>query len=557
MGFGTVSDSSVGQHDAAAPKIYVPPARYSEEQLEIIHCKAPVVVGQAFAGSGKSTTGIGIAAHNRDKRILVLCFNTANAAEAKLKYPSVSTKVTASSTHALARECLSPRQMARVSERWGAISLRHELPLVGGRNDYRTAAVTASLLKEFFMSTDERVDPVLHGKDARRSLSATDATLDQCAQYAQLLWLAMNTGDVVRGMRSEVNSVTIPHDAYLKMFVMRGGNLGYDIVIFDEAQDANPIMLRLLENQYKTGSQVVMLGDRHQSIYEFRGAINAMEILPDTAKVLSLTQSWRFGPRTADIANFILSELKGETLSIQGMGEDRPFDPNSPVTYLSRTNADLLQRAVAVNGKGVHWVGGIEGYRVSQLNDAWALRCGRLADIRDPYFKRNYPSWEEFKNAVDYDAEAKIIFSLVDTYQSQIPHIVEQLCRNAVPKGRESEATTTLTTGHRSKGLEWPQVHIADDFRDVFKQAESWLSGRGATFPLSEINLFYVLATRAQHYLRPNHEMENWFDNIDSYRRRRTRSFSAAEVAENKEAAYKRPGALVAASAFSNLRPMF
>src|SRR5690606_22472731 len=113
-----------------------------------------------------------------------------------------------------------------------------------------------------------------------------------------------------------------------KRFVMRGGNLGFHTVIFDEAQDANPIMLQLLKNQYTTGSKVIMLGDRHQSIYEFRGAVNAMDHLPDGAAVLPLTQSRRFGPRTAWLANRVLGELKDEQLAIEGMGEDARYDKN-------------------------------------------------------------------------------------------------------------------------------------------------------------------------------------------------------------------------------------
>lgn len=544
---GAMGASDIAQSTYAAPK------KYSEEQLEIIHCDAPIVVGQAFAGTGKSTTGIGYVAHNPDKRVLVICFNKANAIEGRAKYPAVSSNVDVMTTHALARQMLTQKQSARVSERWSSVTLRSELPYVGGRGDMRTAAVTASILNEFFMSTDEKVDPYIHGKQARRTYNASDTLIDQCAAYAYRLWLAMNTDQVLPGMKGGENTIAIPHDAYLKMFVMRGQNLGYDTVIFDEAQDANPIMLKLLRDQYTTGTKVVMLGDRHQAIYEFRGAVNAMENLPEEAKVLPLTQSWRFGPKTADIANFILSELKGERLEIQGMGQDIPYKSGGQLTYLSRTNADLLKRAASVMGEGVHWVGGIDGYRINVLNDAWALRRGRFDEIKDIFIKKHFQSWSEFEQAAKVDSETKILFELVEQYGEGIPNLVSKLRENAVME--PSQAKMTLATAHKSKGLEWNHVKIADDFRGVFKAAEDWLAGKNVQYPEQEINLMYVLSTRPRHQLLPNYEMDEWFDNIDSYRRKRKRDFSSAELANAKEASTGSAKSGAALGAFSKIKP--
>jgi len=556
MGFAAVApdlkDPTVAVQSAPRTP-YVPPKKYSEEQLEIIHCKAPIVVGQAFAGTGKSTTGIGYAAHHPHERILVICFNKANAEEGRYKYPSVSRNVDVLTTHALARQMLTPEQSARVPDRWSSVTLRSELPYVGGRGDMRTAAITASLLTEFFMTTHSKVDPHIHGKQARRVYNPTDSTLEQCAIYAQRLWFAMCTNKVLPGMKSEVNTISIPHDAYLKMFVMTSGNLGYDTVIFDEAQDANPIMLRLLENQYTTGTKVIMLGDRHQAIYEFRGAVNALENLPSEAKVLPLTQSWRFGPKTAAVANFILSELKGETLEIQGMGQDRPYEPGAPLAYLSRTNADLLWRAASANGEGVHWVGGIDGYRISELNDVWALRCGRHDQIASHFIKKHFRSWADFEAAAKNDQETKTLFKIVEEYGDRLPSLVENFRKNKVDD--PSKASLVLTTAHRSKGLEWDHVKIADDFRNVFKTAESWMSGKEVPYPVQEINLMYVLSTRPRHSLTPNYEMEEWFDNIDSYRRRRKRSFSSAESEYASEGSTDSVPQSRAARAFANVKP--
>src|SRR3546814_3378366 len=95
------------------------------------------------------------------------------------------------------------------------------------------------------------------------------------------------------------------------------------------------------------GTKLLYLGDEHQSIYAFRGAQDAMASLPGGAYHYPLTQSWRFGPRTAQLANLMLRELKEERLQLEGMGEDREWNPNAPYAYLARTNAELISQAVA------------------------------------------------------------------------------------------------------------------------------------------------------------------------------------------------------------------
>ena len=66
---------------------------------------------------------------------------------------------------------------------------------------------------------------------------------------------------------------------------------------------------------------VVLVGDRHQQIYRFRGAENALDApqLVD-ADQLYLTHSFRFGPAVAQVANMLLAR-QGETLSVVGEGK--------------------------------------------------------------------------------------------------------------------------------------------------------------------------------------------------------------------------------------------
>lgn len=516
-------ESSAPTIEPRAPRKAFDQSKLSEEQLEIINCDAPLVVGQAFAGTGKSTTGIGYATKFQDKKILVLCFNRANAIEAAEKYAHLK-NASVGTTHALAYTSgiLSNHQKARVAHRWNALTLRSELPIVGGKGDMRTAAITASILNEFFMTPDTKIDPAIHGKYARNVLNAAESAIDQAVPYASRLWTAMQSSD---------SGILIPHDAYLKMFVMRSVNLDYDTVIFDEAQDANPIMLKLLEDQYTqknsrgNNSKVIYLGDRHQAIYEFRGAVNAMENLPDSAKILPLTQSWRFGPYTASLANCILQELKQEELEIKGMGEDRPYKSGDQVAYISRTNSDLFARAVAVRGEGIHWVGGIEGYRIQMLQDALHLYTNKPNLMTEPHIKKNFRSYVDLEQAAKYDTDANILVTLVKEYGDSIPEIVDEIKKNAVPD--QSQASLVLTTAHKSKGLEWDHIQLANDYRNVFKTAEDNLAGKAVAFPEQEVNLMYVATTRAKCSVDINYEMDQWHKFLDHHRAKRVRDFAA------------------------------
>jgi len=505
---------------AYSPRV---PLRLSQEQRDIIYCTAPVVVAQAFAGTGKSATGVGYAQTYPTKKILVLSFNRENASEARLRYPP---NVSIATTHGLAIKCLSEKMKQRVVNRWGPLAVQSDLDQIGLRCDMRTAAVVRSILHEFFISDDDEIDPTLHGQTAKKSLSASDRTIEAAIPAAKTLWFAMNSENGING--SVTNTVAIPHDAYLKRFCQSSENLGFDTVIFDEAQDANPITLRLLQNQYEskgpsgTNTRVIYLGDRHQAIYEFRGAVNAMERLPSGAVILPLTQSWRFGKRVADTANLILSELKGEGLSIMGMGSDEGHR-KGPLALLARTNAELLQRAAARNGQGVHWIGGVENYQINVLNDVLALRNGRLSDIQDVFIKRHFQSWHQLEDAASVDPTLETLKKLYETYADTIPKLLASILNNAV--ANPTDAELILTPAHKAKGLEWDHVAIADDYKDVFTQAEAWLSGSQRSFPEQEVNLMYVAVTRAKKSLTENTQLQEWGNDLEVHRAHRIRQY--------------------------------
>lgn len=165
----------------------------------------------------------------------------------------------------------------------------------------------------------------------------------------------------------------------------------------------------------------VVVGDTYQSIYRFRGAVDAMNAFP--VDELPLTQSWRFGPEVAMLANRILSYhfkpprhlLRGhpgrstEILRYSGKVAMRPG-----TAILARTNARLFDSLAAV-ALPFHLVGGLSELQ-RQLESAYALRHNYVAQVSDATVAR-FADWGALEGAAERgDGEARRLRDTIDKY---------------------------------------------------------------------------------------------------------------------------------------------
>ena len=67
--------------------------------------------------------------------------------------------------------------------------------------------------------------------------------------------------------------IPITHEFYLKKFQLQNPQLSYDYILFDEGQDASPVMLDVFLKQKATK---VIVGDGHQQIY-LHGVMQLMQ----------------------------------------------------------------------------------------------------------------------------------------------------------------------------------------------------------------------------------------------------------------------------------------
>ncbi|CAN7366636.1 UvrD-helicase domain-containing protein [Variovorax sp. LjRoot178] len=478
--------------------------KYDENQQQLIDAKDHIVIGEAVAGSGKTTTAVGYAAARPHEKMIYLCFGRANADEARQRFPS---NVDVFNVHSLAFNAIGHKFKDRLVKSWRPRDIAEQLGV-----ENRIAGCIGKTLASFYSSVDSEINESHLAVVADWGLTPMEEEL--VLGHGRSAWQKI----IAPG-----STMPVTHDTYLKLWTMSGPRLNYDCMILDEAQDTNPLTEQLVMAQLDH-CRLLAIGDRHQSIFGFRGATNAMQNLRaiEGSRVVTMPRTWRFGPRTADVANKILQNLKGESIEIQGMGKDTGWGRQS--TLLTRTNSGLFEEAVSRQGRGVHWLGGVENYNLDVIVDAYNIWARSLHAVRAPFMKR-FRSWNEF---VDYsessrDAETRMLIKVVERHEHKIPQLVAQVKKHEVKDPAAAELT--LTTLHKSKGMEWDCVRIGNDFEFLFEaEKEICETGELSKATEQEVHLLYVGITRARGMCKLNDETEQWLKELPQLQAERTRA---------------------------------
>lgn len=310
----------------------------------------------------------------------------------------------------------------------------------------------------------------------------------------------------------------MPHDGYLKAFGIFGdAQKTFHTILLDEAQDTSPVTLHYL---LKQSARLIMVGDPHQSIFGFRGAVNAMERV-QADETLHLTRSFRFGSGIADIANMLLGRLKGESRLLVGAGEPQEtrfwVDQSRPFAVLSRTNAAIFEEAVARrrDPRPFHFVGGVRSLRFDKIEDAHWLWRKQAGKVRDPYL-RSFSSFDELRQLGEdtEDAELRLLAKVVLKHGYKIPELVAEIeakHRDELPEGgfRAFEGIV-FGTAHKSKGLEFPQVILTGDFAPLIDDAGKPI-GPGEIAD-EDVHLYYVAVTRAKEAIQLPESLSRWIE---------------------------------------------
>jgi len=272
------------------------------------------------------------------------------------------------------------------------------------------------------------------------------------------------------------------HAHYLKAWQLRNPKIFADYIMFDEAQDASPVMAAIVAAQEH--AQCVYVGDRNQAIYRWTGAIDAMEGFASEHRS-ALTQSFRFGPDIATEANGVLAQL-GSDLYVRGLAS---LDSHVgtidgyPDAVLCRTNGATIARLLdaQIDEYPCHLVGG--GKELAAFaRAAQALHDGRRTSHHE---LACFSSWREVVEYVDRDpdgAELKLLVSIIEKFGADA---ILDAVEGCVPEG---PGVLSISTAHKAKGREWDRVRL-DSTMGEFGDSDD------------ELRLRYVAMTRARLHL--------------------------------------------------------
>ncbi|MBB5081281.1 UvrD-helicase domain-containing protein [Nonomuraea endophytica] len=444
------------------------------------------LVIEAGAGAGKSSTLKMCAATTRGRKGLYLAYNKSIQADAAKSFPP---DVTCKTAHSLAfgavgrlyaRRLKAPRMRAFDIAKALKINepIRVNDLLISPQMLARVVMVTvARFCQSGYTEITNQPVPRLTGLDDYDTMAVLRTVVPPLAAAA---WADIRRTD---------GRLPFSHDAYLKIWSLSEPRLPYDYVLLDEAQDSNPPVISIVEGQ--RNAQKIIVGDSAQSIYGWRGSVNAMASFDGVR--LTLSQSFRFGEAVAEEANKWL-DLLDAPLRLTGFDQinSRLDELPDPDAILCRTNAATLRQAVEQMEahRRVAIVGG--GSQIKSLAEA-AIQLKAGAGCAHPELFA-FQTWGQVQDYVEQEESGSDLAPMVRLIDQFGPDEIISLIEGLAAEDR---ADVVLSTAHKSKGREWHRVRIADDFPEPKRTADD----KPGKVSAADAMLAYVTVTRAQFVL--------------------------------------------------------
>lgn len=469
----------------------------TEEQEEILAVfpKRKSFKISAFAGSGKTSTLNLIAKANPNTKGLYLAFNRAIANEGKTKFPK---NVKCQTFHALAYHSIPKHLTQRMgNSRYMPSDIARdfrlfstELPLKSkpGKtapcNSWDQAIILNRAVDCFSRSSDKEFK-------INHVLDALPKWADKQLAYPFAKSLVSSAEKLWQMSIDEKTDFKISHDIFLKYWSLNNPVINADTIFWDEAQDADPLMLSIIRKQ---DAQIVLVGDRHQQIYSWRGVTNAMQSvkIPE----FHLTKSFRFGQAVADTANLVLKKVLGEKKSITGNEKinSKVGRVDLPDAYLARKNSTAFELALELVSMGRKPRIEVDAASILKLlEDAQKLMEGQPVSKNSDFFGFN--SWSEVEMYIELNEKADFA-PFVRMLQKNDPQILRHILENLA---NPAEFDCTIMTAHKSKGLEFGKVCLLDDFTYSIPKPSD--PADHELIDPDEARLIYVASTRAVNEL--------------------------------------------------------
>lgn len=451
----------------------------------------------ASSGSGKTTLLTDFSNYKSKSKILYLVFSEAMAKEALKKMPN---NVLVKTFHGLAYDVYGSMYKDKLTTNL-FINLKPVMEMCFLKNDNQSYKFLIHVFKAFeiYMAShyiEHRVVFDLIPDEIKSIFKKEKALL-----IIDKIWIAMNDIDNKK--------ILITHDFYLKKFELNISKLQYnfDYVLIDEAQDINYCMNSIPQKMKNIfNSKLFYVGDKYQYIFSFQNTKNIIETMNADIELKSLN-SYRFGKNIADQANnlILLNNDKNNLIhgndSIIDSLQKEDFDFNKQYAVISRYNVTLFNYALKLENKKIYFTDQNKIKNLSLLMDVYNLYSNKKQKIKNKYIK-SFMSFSDLIKTSSSEGNKEIEMACLFVknnkndfnLEKQIFNLKSNIVQNI------NEADVVFSTAHKSKGLEFEQVILANDYIDFFDKNGEIKNN----FPINELYALYVALTRAKKRLITN-----------------------------------------------------
>ncbi len=488
---------------ATAPPVVAETREWSPEQTDIFahfeRGRGHLVV-DAVAGSGKTATLIEGVTRAPEQNLLVCAFNKRIADE--LNGRLTRTMATAKTLHSLG--------YGLIRRQWKGMPVATESARADQLTDAVVAADTPKPIRRLVskLHTKAReMTPVDWDEATLTALALQfDCDPDEGWRDYDVDWVVLRAAEALAGASTvaPVRSVGIDYaDMVYLPLAWALTTREYDLVVVDEAQDMTAAQLDLA--QRVSSGRICLVGDRHQSIYQFRGAdTEGMNRLKRTlgATELPLTTTYRCAKAIVARAQRLVPHIQARVDAPEGQVSPAEYDlmlreAQSGDFILSRLNAPLVSTTLALlrAGRRAKMVGrdigaGIHTLITKRLKVYPGMPVHELTDRLDRWERQTVQKYAErgLLTLVDqtHDTAEMIRAFAEDTDSTKaLLDKVYWLFSDEV-----ADDQIILSSVHKAKGLESDRVWLLQE--SFYRRGPSQ----------EEDNCLYVATTRARHDLR-------------------------------------------------------
>ncbi|MGL4988773.1 MAG: UvrD-helicase domain-containing protein [Cetobacterium sp.] len=452
---------------------------YSDEQLAVIKSTLKEISVESPPGSGKTHCILGVVKEHKEDHHLILAFNSAIKSSIKNKIAENSiTNAEVFTFHGLAFDYFKDSDQIIEFINREMVNL-----------DFFTLEQMLKILKIDIKKTNRILTSL-------QIFFRGDSTFKRCFEH--------EADEIVKDIKEVLNYVRVDkkapmfHEYYIKMFqLISYSNSKYDTILVDESQDKTTCYDAIIKNL--KSKRIIHFGDNQQKIYAYNGAVGMEK------SEFRLTKSFRIGKEHSDVCNALVNDiLKSSETDFEGVNPNgKLVDKLSNVdrvTVICRTNKEVVRRAIEEikRNKIVCILGGLP------INTDLTKNIFTASPDNPKYYKG--------KKIVSYDCarklyslsksqEIKTALEFINQHGDKTMEIINTIKMKTIKEAHLADIC--IITAHKSKGLEFGCVELADDFPtiDAIKEKKN----------LAELYTLYVALSRSTGKMKLNKNIEVWY----------------------------------------------